>query len=150
MNYNEALTYAMARCSRQETCRSEIRAKLEARKVDTGMIEKILETLVKEKFIDEARYARSFTRDKLRFSKWGKIKIRHLLTRKEIPENIIEEALAEIDPEFYTGILRQELGKKRKTIKGSNAFDLRGKLFRFASQRGFEASDIHRLLDEVI
>jgi len=150
MKYDEALTYAMDLCSRQERCRSEITEKLEARKISPGNIEKILETLVSEKFIDEQRFSRAFSRDKLKFNKWGKMKIRHMLKGKRIPESTIEEALSEIEEDFYLDVLREELRKKRKSIKGSNAFEIRGKLYRFASQRGFEPADIHKLIDEHI
>ena len=150
MNNREALKYAMDLCSSRERCRSEVTEKLISHNISPGEIEKILETLEKENFIDEVRYAGTFTRDKLRFNKWGKIKIRHMLQGKKLPESIITGALEEIEGDDYTGILREELIKKRKSIKGSNAFDLRGKLFRFARQRGFEPDVIYPLLDEII
>ncbi len=150
MNPKEALKYAMDLCSRQERCRSEIHEKLESRQISPAEINRILVTLEKENFIDEARYAGSFARDKLRFNRWGKIKIRYMLEGKKLPQTIIDAALDDIDPEYYTGILREELRKKRRTIKGSNAFELRGKLFRFARQRGFEPERIYPLLDEIL
>jgi regulatory protein len=148
MNYKEALKYAMDLCSRQERCRSEIADKLASRLSDSE-IHRILETLVKENFIDEARYAGTFARDKLRFNKWGKAKIRYMLESKNIPATTISSALDEIDEKLYREILKEELIKKRRTIKGGNAFDVRGKLFRFARQRGFETGLIYELLDEM-
>ncbi len=73
-----------------------------------------------------------------------------MLERKKIPDDLIADALDTIDEEYYTGILKEELTKKRKTIKGSNAFDIRGKLFRFAQQRGFETGMIYAVLDEIL
>jgi regulatory protein len=150
MNYKEALRYAMDLCSRQERCRSEIAGKLEARNVSPGNREKILQVLTTENFINEQRFSEAFSRDKLKFNKWGKMKIRHMLKAKQIPESIIESALNQLDEEYYLGILEEEMRKKRSKIKGSNAFEIRGKLFRFASQRGFEPGDIHKLLDGVM
>ena len=83
-------------------------------------------------------------------NKWGKVKIRHMLQRKNIPGEIIETALEDIGDEDYSNILKEELLKKRKTIKGSNAFDIRGKLFRFAQRRGFETGLIYKILDEIV
>ena len=150
MNYKEALKYAMDLCSRQERCRSEISEKLASSGISDTEIEKILGTLEKENFIDEARYAGTFSRDKLRFNKWGKVKIRYMLERKNLPETIISKALNEIDEDWYGGILREELLKKRRAIRASNAFDLRGKLFNFARQRGFETGLIYAVLDEIL
>ena len=137
-------------CASQERCRSEVAEKLSARKLAQEDIEKILNTLVQEKFIDESRFAGSFARDKLRLNKWGKVKIRYMLQHKHIPEEIVETALQEIDEGDYSSILKEELTKKRKTIKGGNAFDIRGKLFRFAQQRGFETGLIYQILNEVV
>jgi regulatory protein len=150
MNYNEALKYVMDECSKQERCRSEIKEKLAAAGLSKAETGKILDTLARENFINESRYAGTFTRDKLRFNKWGKVKIRYMLEHKKIPEAIVSEALDGIDEEWYRGILREELLKKRRTTKGSNAFDLRGKLFRFAQQRGFETGLIYAVLDEIM
>jgi regulatory protein len=150
MNYNEALKYVMDLCSKQERCRSEIKEKLAAAGLSKAETGKILDTLARENFINESRYAGTFTRDKLRFNKWGKVKIRYMLEHKKIPEAIVSEALDGIDEEWYRGILREELLKKRRTTKGSNAFDLRGKLFRFAQQRGFETGLIYAVLDEIM
>lgn len=149
MNYKEALKYSMDLCSLQEKCLSEIADKLASFKLSSDEIKAILETLVKENFIDEARYAGTFSRDKLKFNKWGKAKIRYMLERKDIPATIISGALDEIDEGPYREILKEELTKKRRTIKGGNAFEVRGKLFRFARQRGFETGLIYELLDEM-
>lgn len=149
MKYKEALQYAMDLCSRQERCRSEVTAKLSARKLDPADIEKILSALEKEKFLDESRYAATFTRDKLRLNKWGRVKIRFMLQQKHIPGSIIEESFGDIEEEQYIDILKEELVKKRKTIRGGSAYDVRNKLFRFAQQRGFETGAIQQALKEV-
>jgi len=150
VNYKEALKYSMDLCSKQERCRSEITEKLASRKLPSDDIDRILIALENEKFIDEARYASTFTRDKLRLNKWGKVKIRYMLQQKKIPEDIVSGSLDEIDDEYYSSILKEELLKKRKSIRGSNAFELRGKLFRFAQQKGFESGLIYSLLDDVL
>lgn len=150
MEYKEALKYAMDLCSRQERCRSEIEEKLSSRKIPVTEIKKILNSLEKENFIDETRYAGSYTRDKLRFNHWGKIKIRQMLRGKKIPEPIIDEALGAVDPEDYAGILKEELAKKRKTLRGGSPLSLKGRLFRFARQRGFETGLIYSVLNEIL
>ena len=147
MNYMEALKYSMELCSKSERCRTEVRDKLAGFGVRDGEIEKVLSALEKEKFIDENRYASMFAADKLRFNKWGKIKIRYILYQKKIPSVIIDMALEDIDPEQYEEILRQELSKKMKTIRSGSAWEKRNRLFRFASQRGFESDMIRKVLD---
>ena len=107
MNYKEALSYTMDLCSRHEKCCSEIREKLVKFKLPGPHVEKVLQTLKKEGFIDESRYAGMFVRDKLRINRWGKIKIQHMLSAKQIPEEIIAEAINGIDDLHYLEILKE-------------------------------------------
>ena len=111
---------------------------------------KILQQLESEKFIDESRFASSFARDKFRFNKWGKIKISYAMKQKHLPENIINEALDSISEDEYREVLTEELQKKRKSVKGKNAWDIRNKLTRFAQQRGFEFDIIQKTIDSII
>ena len=59
--------------------------------------DKILDLLVKDKFIDEQRYSKAFVKDKFRYNDWGKVKIIQQLKYKHIPGNYIKEAIEEID-----------------------------------------------------
>lgn len=149
MNFKEALSYTMDLCSRQEKCSSEIREKLEKFKLPGAHVEKVIQTLKKEGFIDESRYAGMFVRDKLRINRWGKIKIRYMLTAKHIPEEVIRDAIDGIDDQNYLEILKEELIKKRRQIKDDNPFMVRNKLARFGQQRGFESGLIFQVLDEM-
>ncbi len=150
MNPREALAYAMDLCSRQERCRSEVSEKLASRGLPEEEIGKILDVLVRDNFINESRYASSYAGDKLRLNRWGKIKIRYMLVGRKIPEGMIAAALEGIPEEEYAGVLREELLKKRRATRASSAYELRGKLFRFARQRGFEGELIYRILDEIL
>ena len=149
MNYKEALSYTMDLCSRQEKCSSEIMEKLKKFKVQEASMVKVLQTLKKEGFIDESRYAGMFVRDKLRINRWGKIKIQYMLSAKRIPDEIIREAMEGIDDQNYLEILKEELSKKQKSVKAENPFEVRNKLARFAQQRGFESELIFQVLDEM-
>ena len=149
MNYKEALSYTMDLCSRQEKCCSEIREKLMKHKLSPEHIEKVLNILKKEGFINESRYAGMFVRDKLRINRWGKVKIRYMLAGKKIPEEIIGVAIDNIDDAAYRETLREELLKKRKHIGGKLSYENRTRLARFAQQRGFESGIIFQVLDEI-
>ena len=81
----EALNKAAAYCTLCERCISEVSAKLTAWGVPFTEQEKIIARLIDEKFIDEARYCRAFVNDKLRFNRWGRIKIIATLRYKHLP-----------------------------------------------------------------
>ena len=62
--YKGFLYRAMKICSRQEKCLLEMHMKLNEWGVPEQFHHAIIQSLVKDKYIDEQRYARSFTRDK--------------------------------------------------------------------------------------
>lgn len=146
MAYQAALKRAAALCSRQEQCSSHIRAKLQSWKVSREDSEKILNLLNEEKFLDDNRYASFYVRDKFRFNAWGKVKLAVMLRQKEIPEAVIQEALNQIDQEAYELTCSRLINEKAASLRETNQFKRKGKLFRFAAQRGFESDLIHRIL----
>lgn len=146
---SEMLHRAAAYCSAAERCREEVRRKIEAGGLPDEAVDRILDRLAGEKFIDERRFARSFVNDKLRFNKWGRIKIGYELQKKRIPADIREEALAAIDEEEYRGILYDLLKTKKKGTRGKDERDLFYKLLRFAAGRGFESGEAVRCLKQL-
>ncbi|MCA1757147.1 MAG: recombination regulator RecX [Bacteroidales bacterium] len=149
--YNRALQKAMALCSRSEKCVKDIRDKLDSWDItDPGSIEKLISELKKEGFIDERRYAFAYAREKHRFNRWGKRKISLMLGSKGIERELVGEALEAIDPGEYRETLKNDLLKKRSSVKAVNQYDLKGKLIRFAAARGYENDLIWSVIDEVI
>ena len=79
-------------CAKREYCTLDIRKKLSRYLLDDNVIDKIIDRLKAEKYIDEARYCHSFINDKLRFDKWGRKKIEFTLRQKQIPLELISNA----------------------------------------------------------
>jgi regulatory protein len=148
-SYTQALSKAMAICSKAEKCVSDIQTKLDEWGVEKADTQKIIKTLITEKFIDEERYARYFVRDKFRFNQWGKVKIVFILKSKKIPATLIEEALQEINDEAYLELLIKLLKDKAKKTKFVNEYDKKGKLVRFAQSKGFEFEAINEALKSI-
>lgn len=148
MTETEALNRVSAYCSTAEHCRAEIAEKLQRWGIAYDAIDRILDRLMQEKFIDEERYCRAFINDKFRFAKWGKVKIGQALQLKKIPSYIFRPFLDElIDENEYLANLQKLLATKRKSVRAENEYELNGKLIRFALSRGFEMKDIRRCID---
>lgn len=135
----EMLHRAAAYCSTAERCIQDVQKKIDAAGLPPDASERIIARLLKERFIDESRYTRFFVNDKLRFNKWGRVKIGYELYKKNIPSPIREESLAAIDEGEYRSILLDLLKSKKKSTKGKDERDLFNKLLRFAAGRGFES-----------
>ncbi|NPA68973.1 MAG: RecX family transcriptional regulator [Chlorobi bacterium] len=147
MTYKEALSKAMYLCSKTEKCKSDIRKKLYDWKANPDDIEKILSELEKQKFIDEKRYAEYYVRDKFRFNKWGKIKIKTMLLQKQIPEKTINKALADIPEKEYIETLKYLLKQKEKTLNDGDYYKKKQKIIRFLTSKGFETDTVLRILE---
>lgn len=142
----EALNKAAAYCTLCERCVSEVTAKLTAWGVPHCEQEKIITRLIEEKFINEARYCHAFVNDKVRFNRWGRIKIRAALSEKRLPRELVNEAMDNIDEEEYTASLAEVIAAKRKELKGKDDHVAQQKIIRHAASRGYEPSLILRTI----
>lgn len=138
-----------ALCAQAEHCRKEMTDKMSRWQLPADVQEAVIGRLVKEKFIDEERYCRSFIRDKIVFNKWGRRKIEQALMMKRIPEEVFRAALDEVEPEEYISVLRPLIRSKLKTVTASSDYELAGKLMRFAAGRGFSIDEVRRVIDEM-
>ena len=135
-----------ALCARSEHCAYEMTEKMRRWQMSEEEQAAVIERLVKERFIDDERYARAFAADKIKYNKWGQRKVEQALFMKRIDGKIIDAVLAEIDDDTYLDILRPLISAKRRSTKAENDYELRGKLIRFALSRGFTMNLIEKVL----
>lgn len=138
-----------ALCARSERCTYELRSKLRTWGITTDAADRIIASLVKGRFADDARFARSFVNDKFRFAGYGRLKIRMALAAKRIERDIINEAIAQIDPDEYAARLREILAAKARRIDDIDSYEGRTKLFRFGASRGFESDAVAAAIREM-
>ena len=149
MEYKKALSKAMNICSRKEQCISDVMEKLNKWNVNNNNLDKIINTLIQEKFIDEERYAVHYVNDKIWLNKWGKRKVLYVLKLKRISEKIIDKALGDIDNEKYYILVYNELKKKHKKLKPDDRLIIKSKLYNFGSGRGYESDLIYKAVGEI-
>lgn len=147
MTEQEAFLQLAALCAQAEHCEQEMRDKLKRWDLDESAQDRIIQRLIRERYIDNERYARAFVKDKIRYNKWGRRKVQQALWLKRIDKDIQQRVLDEIDDQEYLNVLRPLLKQKRKTIKAQNDYELNRKLVRFALGRGFTFDIIRQCLD---
>lgn len=148
--FKSALSKAMALCSRREYCTDDISIKLQSWKVSESDSDKIIATLIKENFINEKRYAEAFVKDKFRYNRWGKVKIRANLKMKKIQGETISSALDLIDKDQYRKTIEELLANHRKSVKSKNQYDLKGKLLRYGLSKGFESDLLYDIISGLV
>ena len=115
-----------------------------------GLIQEAIDQLIIEliqfNFLNEERYARSFARGKFRIKKWGKLKIRMALKKRDVYFKCIDLAMLEIDDKVYLNTLKHLLQKKNETLKETNSYKRKIKLTRYLVTKGYEYDLIHDTL----
>lgn len=147
ISYDQALHKAAAYCSMSEKSVFDVQEKLHAWGAKTEDHEKIISYLIEEKFLDEERFAIAYVKDKFRYNKWGKIKIRIMLQQKKIPQKHIETALSEIDDKAYQDMLIKLKNDKERNLKYKDEYDKKAKLVRYLTGKGFEMDMVINLLN---
>ena len=147
MTEQEAYLQLAALCAQAEHCEQEMRDKMRRWELDETVQNRIVDRLIKERYVDDERYARAFVKDKIRYNKWGRRKVQQALWQKRINADVQQRVLDEIEEKEYLDILRPLLKQKRKSIKAESDYELNQKLVRFAMGRGFGFDIIRQCLN---
>ena len=138
-----------AYCAYQERCHMEVTKKLKSWGLIPDAIDLLIGELIQFNFLNEERYARSFARGKFRIKKWGRMKIRMELKKRDIYFKCIDFAMEEIDDKAYLETLKQVLQKKNELEKEKDSYKRKAKLTRYLVSRGFEYDLIRDALEEL-
>lgn len=140
-------------CARREYCTGDMRRKiLKAVEGDAAEAEKLLSKLLEDGYVDDARYASCFARDKSSLAGWGPVKIRYALASKGIPAGIIDAALEDTDAGAASEKLERSLAVKWKSLAGGcevPPVDAKLKLIRFALSRGYGYDAVREAVEKV-
>ena len=147
MTEQAAYLQLAALCAQAEHCQQEMRDKMKRWELHETAQNRVIARLIKERYIDDERYARAFVKDKILYNKWGRRKIQQGLWMKHIDDDIQQRVLDEVDDEEYLNVLKPLLNQKRKSIKAQGDYELNQKLVRFALGRGFTFDIIRQCLN---
>jgi regulatory protein len=137
-----------AYCAYQERCHQEVTKKLKSWGLIPEAVEMLVGELMQFNFLNEERYARSFARGKFRIKKWGRIKIKQELKKREIYSKCIEYAMEEIDEDAYYETLKELHQKKSQNEKETNSYKRKAKLTRYLVSRGYEYDLIRMAMED--
>ena len=122
----------------------EMKKSLERRTDDKAMVKSVLDRLKRQGMIDDARYAKQFTRQRAEIRKQGKFRIARELRARGIPDRHIDLALEESAKETdERAVVRHRIEKKLKLFRGEIDDRKIASLFHSLLRAGF-SSDIVR------
>lgn len=144
--WTEALQKLERFCAYQDRCHQEVRFKLLDLGVYGDELEEIIAQLISDGFLNESRFARSYVRGKFRIKKWGRIRIRQELKRRNISEYCIREGMGEIEEAAYAETLQELLLQKASLLNEPDVFKKKQKLARYVISKGFEPDIVWNVL----
>ena len=147
-DYPRCLSRLQKLCSKAEYCSSDVyRKALKALEGDAEAASRMVASLVEDRYVDDARYAEAFAREKAGLQGWGPVKIRFQLRDKGISEEAIGAALGEVEPEKAAQKLERLLAAKARTLEGDPRFRL--KMLKFGLSRGYEYDTVEEVLNRI-
>lgn len=147
------LTYAevLAKCqflsAKCEYCIYDMKQKMYRWGVPADLQQKVVDSLVEDKFVDDLRFATAYVKDKTRFNHWGRVKTTIMLRQKHIAQSVINEAFAELPEQDYQRAFEVERDKKLKQLRTLEPFPRRQKTASYLIQKGFEPDMVFKELD---
>jgi regulatory protein len=129
---------------------SEMKKALIRRTADEGLIKKVISRLKQNGYIDDARYAKQFARQRTELRKQGKFRVARELRARGVPDRHIEAALEEAARDTdEAAIIRQRIERKLRLFRGEIDDRKIASLYRSLLRLGFPADLIRRELRSI-
>lgn len=100
--------------------------------------------LLKENYLNEERFTRSYIRGKFYIKHWGRNKIKIHLKQKLISGKLIDKCWDEIDKDDYRKILEKIYNDYFAKQKGLKEYQKKIKTTKYLLSRGFEYEEIQQ------
>lgn len=137
-------------CAYQERCHKEVFTKLKELNMIPAAIDQIIVHLLDHNFLNETRFAETFSRGKFRVKKWGRIRITNELKQRKISAYNIKKGLAQINDEDYYNTFNELALRRFESLKESNKYKKRKKLADYLLYRGWESAMVYEKTIELI
>ena len=134
-------------CVYQDRCHAEVEQKMREFLLIDEAKEEILLYLLKENYLNEERFTRSYIRGKFNIKHWGKTKIKINLKQKQISEKLISKCFDEIDDDDYEKTIRKIYEDYYSKQNVGNEYQKKSKTIKYLMSRGFEYEKINDIFE---
>lgn len=143
--FDEIKQKLAAYCAYQDRCHSEVEQKMREFLLIPEAKDEILLYLMREGYLNEERFTRSYIRGKFYIKKWGRIKIKSHLKLKAIPEKLIQNCMDEIQEADYAQAMAKIWNSYFEKQKGTDN-QRRSKTIKYLLSRGYEYDAISQIV----
>ncbi len=133
-------------CVYQDRCHQEVEQKMRDFLLIPEAKDEIILYLIKENYLSEERFTRSYIRGKFYIKHWGRNKIKNHLKWKGVPEKLINSCFNEIDEKDYEKTVIKIYEDYFFRQKGLKEYQKKSKTIKYLIGRGFEYEEIERIM----
>jgi regulatory protein len=144
---NEAIKYVKRIFQKNIYSEAAIRRKLSEKGFDE-VSDEILDTLRDIGLVNDEKFVKYIAVNIAEFKKYGPNRIRRILVSKGYEEYLVDNAISEMDVDFYK-IAYEDAKKFLKKKNFKNNFDAKQKLYSHLIYKGFDTEIIEETLKEV-
>jgi regulatory protein len=134
-------------CVYQDRCHAEVEQKMWEFMLIPEAKDEIFLYLLKENYLNEERFTRSYIRGKFYIKHWGKNKIRIYLKQKHVPEKLINSCFDEIDETDYEKTIKKIFEDYYSRQTGLQEYQKKSKTIKYLMSRGFEYEKINDIFE---
>lgn len=145
--FDEIKQKLVSYCVYQDRCHAEVEQKMKEFLLIDEAREEIILYLLKENYLNEERFTRSYIRGKFYIKHWGKNKIRMYLKQKQISEKLINSCFDEIYEDDYIKTIKRIYEDYSSKQKGLQEYQKKSKTIKYLMSRGFEYEKINDIFD---
>ena len=134
-------------CVYQDRCHSEVEQKMRDFLLIPEAKDEIFLYLIKENYLNEERFTRSYIRGKFYIKHWGRNKIRINLKQKGITEKLIAKSMNEIDEQGYLESVNKIYHDYYSKQEGLKDYQKKSKTIKHLMSKGYEYDLIMEVSD---
>ncbi len=136
-------------CVYQDRCHQEVEQKMRDFLLVPEAKEEIFLYLMRENYLNEERFARSYIRGKFYMKSWGRSKILNHLKFKGVPEKLAKQCFDEIEEDDYLKTLTKLWQDYYSKLKGLQEYQKNSKTIKYLLGKGFEYEYIKDVMNEI-
>lgn len=134
-------------CVYQDRCHYEVEQKMKEFLLIPEATDDIFLYLIKENYLNEERFTRSYIRGKFYIKHWGRNKIKMNLKQKGITEKLISKCMDEIDEQDYLDSVNKIYQDYYSKQKGLRDYQKKSKTIKHLMSKGYEYEIIMEVSD---
>ncbi len=149
LSLDEGSKKARHYCAYQERCSEDVKKKLLGWGLGEQQTIEVIDQLEKEGFLSDIRFAGLFVRSKINQNRWGKHKIETGLKSRNISDEIIAGAIANIDVDVYNNNIRLLIINKLEGLERFEPSIKKQKITQYLVSKGYEPEIVNEFVKSI-